>query len=163
MNFTPDEKDRILLTHLQDNARLTSAELGKQSDLSPSGVQKRLRKLEENGVVEKYATIVNRKRLGYDLLVFVQVTLAGHMPELVATFDTAMQEMPEILECHRVTGNADYLLKIVVRDHEHLDHFLMQRLLPLPSIDRVSSNLVLKAVKETTNIGLVEAENNNHW
>ncbi len=158
MNFTPDEKDRILLTHLQDNARMTSAELGKQSDLSPSGVQKRLRKLEEGGVVEKYATIINRKSVGYDLLVFVHVTLAGHMPQMVAEFDAAMQQIAEVLECHRVTGSADYLLKVIVRDHEHLDHFLMNRLLPMPAIDRVSSNLVLKAVKETTHINLVASD-----
>lgn len=159
MNLTLDSKDRILLNELQNNARMTSAELGKQIDLSTSGVQKRLRKLEESGVVEKYATIIDRKQLGYDLLVFVHVTLAGHMPQMVADFDSAMQEMAEVLECHRVTGGADYLLKVIVQNHERLDHFLMQRLLPMPSVARVSSNLVLKAVKETTNIGLVETEN----
>ena len=157
MNLTLDEKDCILLNFLQDNARMTSAELGKQVDLSPSGVQKRLRKLEENGVVEKYVTVINRAQLGYDLVVFVQVTLHGHTPELVAQFDAAMLAMPDVLECHRVTGGADYLLKVVVADHQHLDHFLMNKLLPLPSVERVMSNLVLKAVKETTSLNLMEA------
>jgi DNA-binding Lrp family transcriptional regulator len=156
MDFPLDEKDRILLNQLQENARLTSAELGQQVDLSPSGVQKRLRKLEESGLVKKYAAVLDRKKLGYDLAVFVQVTIQGHLPELVAQFDAAVQEMDEVLECHRVTGSADYLLKVVVRDHEQLDHFLMNQLLPMPSVERVNSSLVLKAVKETTRIGLTE-------
>lgn len=154
MQYELDEKDRALLAYLQDNARMTSAELGKLVDLSPSGVQKRLRKLEENGIVKKYAAIVDRRALGYDLVVFVQVTLQGHTRDQVAEFDAGIQEMDEVLECHRVTGTADYLLKLVVRDHQHLDHFLMNQLLPMPSVARVNSNLVLKAVKETTNLGM---------
>ena len=156
MKYTLDEKDRTLLTHMQQNARLTNAELGKLVDLSPSGVQKRLRKLEENGVVERYATMLNRNRLGYDLLVFVKVIIQGHTTELIARFDKAIREMPEVLESHRIIGDADYLLKVVVRDREELDHFLMNRLLMLNSVQRVSSYLVLKEVKETTNIGLSE-------
>ena len=155
MLLTLDEKDKILLTHLQDDARMTSAELGKLVDLSPSGVQKRLHKLEENGLIKKYTAIIDRKNLGFDLLVFVHVTLQGHTPESVAQFDQAIQEMSQVLECHRVTGTADYLLKVVVRDHEHLDRFLMTRLLPMPAVERVNSTLVLKEVKETTKLGLI--------
>jgi Lrp/AsnC family leucine-responsive transcriptional regulator len=154
MTYTLDEKDSTLLTHMQNNARLTSAELGKLVDLSPSGVQKRLRKLEENGVVERYATMLNRKRLGYDLLVFVKVIIQGHTAKLISEFDDAICEMPEVLESHRIIGDADYLLKVVVRDREQLDHFLMKQLLSLDSVARVSSYLVLKEVKETTSIGL---------
>ncbi len=155
MIYVTDEKDRLLLNHLQNNARMTSAELSNLVDLSPSGVQKRLRKLEENGIIDKYATVINRKQLGYDLTVFVQVTLQGHTQEAVSQFDTIMQQTAEVMECHRVTGTADYLLKVIVQDHEHLDQFLMNHLLPIPSVERVNSNLVLKAVKETTNIGLM--------
>jgi Lrp/AsnC family leucine-responsive transcriptional regulator len=156
MSYVLDEKDSILLNHMQKNARLTSAELGKLVGLSPSGVQKRLRKLEENGIVERYATMLNRKRLGYDLLVFVKIIIQGHTTELIAEFDNAIREMPEILESHRIIGDADYLLKVVVRDREQLDHFLMEQLLSLNSVARVSSYLVLKEVKETTSIGLNE-------
>ena len=154
MAYTLDKKDSTLLKHIQNNARLTNAELGKLVDLSPSGVQKRLRKLEENGVVDRYATMLNRKRLGYDLLVFVKVIIQGHTAELIAKFDAAICEMPEVLESHRIIGDADYLLKVIARDREQLDHFLMEQLLSLDSVARVSSYLVLKEVKETTNIGL---------
>jgi Lrp/AsnC family leucine-responsive transcriptional regulator len=156
MTYVLDKKDSTLLTHIQNNARLTSAELGKLVNLSPSGVQKRLRKLEENGIVERYATMLNRKSLGYDLLVFVKVIIQGHTVKLIAEFDDAIKEMPEVLESHRIIGDADYLLKVVVRDREQLDHFLMEQLLPLNSVARVSSYLVLKEVKETTSIGLNE-------
>jgi Lrp/AsnC family leucine-responsive transcriptional regulator len=154
MTYVLDKKDSTLLTHMQNNARLTSAELGKLVNLSPSGVQKRLRKLEENGIVERYATMLNRKSLGYDLLVFVKVIIQGHTVKLIAEFDDAIRKMPEVLESHRIIGDADYLLKVVVRDREQLDQFLMERLLSLGSVARVSSYLVLKEVKETTSIGL---------
>ena len=153
-NYALDKIDRLLLEQLQTNARLTNAELAKLVDLSPSGVQKRLRKLEENGVVERYAVVLNRQLLGYDLLVFVKVIIQGHTTKLIAEFDKAIGEMPEVLESHRIIGDADYLLKVVVRDREHLDFFLMERLLTLNFVARVSSYLVLKEVKETTTLGL---------
>jgi Lrp/AsnC family leucine-responsive transcriptional regulator len=154
MNHVLDEKDAILLDHLQKNARLTNAELGRLVGLSPSGVQKRLRKLEEKGIVERYAAMIDRKRLGYDLLVFAKVIIQGHTTEHIARFDDAIREMPEVLESHRIIGDADYLLKVVVRDREQLDDFLMNQLLALNSVERVSSYLVLKEVKETSSIGL---------
>ena len=158
MDYTLDEKDTILLIQLQANARLTNAELGKLVNLSPSGVQKRLRKLEESGIIERYATMLNRQRLGYDLLVFIKVIIKDHSIERIADFDEEVSAMPEVLESHRVIGDADYLLKVVVRDRKELDHFLMKRLVPLKSIERVSTYLVLKESKETTSIGLLDQD-----
>ena len=147
-----DNTDRKLLHQLQKNARMTNAELAEQVGRSPSGVQKRLRKLEENGVIQQYATILDRVRLGYDMLCFVQVSLQTHVTDAVTRFDNLVQDMSEILECHRMTGSADYLLKVVVRNREHLDHFLMSVLMPLQMVDRVRTNVVLKEIKETTHI-----------
>ena len=117
-------------------------------------MQKRLRKLEENGLIDRYVTVLNRKPLGYNLLAFVKVIIQDHSTELIAEFDRAVIEMPEVLESHRIIGDADYLLKVVVRDRGEFDHFLMERLLSLKSVARVSSYLVLKEIKETTVIGL---------
>ncbi len=158
MDYTLDKKDTTLLIHMQANARLTNAKLGKLVNLSPSGVQKRLRKLEENGIVERYAAILNRQCLGYDLLVFIKVIIQDHSVERIADFDVVINKMPEVLESHRVIGDADYLLKVVVRDRQELDHFLMKRLVPLDSVARVSTYLVLKEAKETTSIGLLDQE-----
>lgn len=131
---------------------MTNAELADQVGLSPSGVQKRLKKLEEGGLVKKYATVLDRAGLGYDMLCFVQVSLRVHVPDAVSEFDQAVLGMPEILECHRLTGNFDYLLKVVVHNREHLDHFLMKVLMPLPAVDRVYTSVVLREIKETTTI-----------
>ena len=154
MTYVLDKIDRLLLSHLQNNAHQTSAELGKLVELSPSGVQKRLRKLEDNGIIKKYGVTLNRKRLGYDLLVFVKVIMKDHSTERIAEFDQAIRGMPEILESHRIIGDADYLLKVIVRDRDQLDNFLMKRLLTVDCVARVSSYLVLKEVKETSAIGL---------
>jgi Lrp/AsnC family transcriptional regulator len=154
MTYIPDKIDALLLDLIQDNARLTNAELGKIVELSPSGVQKRLRKLEENGVIERYVTVLDRRLLGHVFLVFVKVIIQNHTNELITEFDKAVQEIPEILESHRIIGDADYLLKVVVRDRDEFDQFLMERLLALESVKRVSSYVVLKEVKETSAIGL---------
>lgn len=152
MNYILDQKDATLLDHIQQNARLTTAELGELVGLSPSGVQKRIRKLEENGFIQGYLTQLNRKAVGYGLLAFIKVIIQGHTKALIDEFDSATQQMPEVLESHRIIGDADYLLKVVVRDREHLDRFLMQDLLVLASVERVSSYLVLKEVKETIRV-----------
>jgi Lrp/AsnC family leucine-responsive transcriptional regulator len=154
MAYTLDNVDRQLLSQLQSNARLTNAELGKLVDLSPSGVQKRLRKLEQNGIIGKYTVILDRKKIGYDLLVYVKVIMKDHSIQGITEFDETIKEMPEVLESHRIIGDADYLLKVIIRDREQLDDFLMNRLLRVNSVERVSSYLVLKEVKETTMIGL---------
>ena len=154
MRIEIDEKDQVLLTHLQTNGRATSAELASQVDLSVSGVQKWLKKLEESGVIERYTAVLNRQAVGYDMLCFVEVTLRGHESDSVANFDAVVQQMPEILECHRLTGSADYLLKVTVRNREHLDHFLMKEVLSLRSVDRLQTSVVLREIKETTAVGV---------
>ena len=154
MSFIPDEKDKMILNHLQENAHITHSELSESVALSQSGVQKRLRKLEDNQLVQRYTTIIDRKAFGFDLMVFVQVTLGAHAIESVEAFDEAVGEMPQILECHRLLGTADYLLKVIAKNQEELDQFLMKVLLPMPQVDRVVSSLVLKSVKETTLIEL---------
>lgn len=147
-----DDVDKKLLHHIQNNARMTNAEFAEQVGLSPSGVQKRLRKLEETGIIQSYVALLDRSKLGYDMLCFVQVTLRVQAPDAVAELDKAVKALSEVLECHRMTGGADYLLKVVVRNRDHLDHFLMNVLMPLPMIDRVRTNIVLKEVKETTTV-----------
>lgn len=147
-----DNKDKIILNALQENSRLTISELGALVNLSVSGVQKRLKKLEDQDYIETYAAILNRTKLGLSLMCFVEVSLGIHLREDVAKFDEAIQKLPEVLECHRLTGTADYLLKIVAYDREHLDAFLMDVLMPMSAIDRLRTSIVLKEIKETTAI-----------
>lgn len=154
MNNNLDEIDRDVLRHLQNDARMTNAELARRVDLSPPGLQKRLRKLEEAGVIERYVSLVNRESVGFDMLCFVQVTLVRHEPEAIDHFKDAVQTMPEVLECHYLTGEYDYLLKIVVRNRKHLEQFILNTLTAVPGMDRVRTSLVLSEIKETTALPL---------
>jgi DNA-binding Lrp family transcriptional regulator len=146
--------DRAVLRYLQDDARITNAELARRVDISPPGLQKRLRKLEELGVIERYVTLVNREAVGFDMLCFVQVTLQRHDPAAISDFKDAVQEMLEVLECHHITGEYDYLLKVVVRNRRHLEQFLVETLTPMPGMDKIRTSLVLNEIKTTTAVPL---------
>lgn len=150
MEIQLDEVDRVLLTHLQTDARITNTELARLVDLSPTGLQKRLRKLEETGVIAHYVTLINREAVGYDMLCFVQVTLKHHELDGVKMFREAVQAMPEVQECYFLTGEYDYLLKVIVRSRRDLERFLMETLTPMPGMDKIRTSLVLSEIKMST-------------
>lgn len=149
-----DDKDRQLLRLLQENSRISSAELARQVNLSGPGLQKRLKKLEENGFIDGYVTLVNREALGFDLLCFTQVTLAHHQPECVGQFCDRVQQLPEVLECHHLTGEFDYLLKLVVTNHQHLEKLLTEKITQIPGVDKVRTSIVLNEIKASTSLPL---------
>jgi len=149
-----DSIDRQLLQHLQQDARISNAELARRVKLSPPGLQKRLRKLEELDVISQYVTLLNYEALGYEMLCFVQVTLQRHEPDLVIGFKAAVQEMSEVLECHFLTGEYDYLLKVVVRNRKQLEQFLLEKLTPVPGMDKLRTSVVLSEIKSTTAVSI---------
>lgn len=149
-----DERDRQLLGHLQGDARVTSVELARRMRLSTAGLQKRLRKLESRGVIQRYATLVSRQAVGLELLCFVQVSLAHHRPGSVERFPDRIRGMREVLECHYLTGEVDYLLKVVVATHQDLERFLFERLMKVPGVDRIRTSIVLKEIKTSTALPL---------
>lgn len=149
-----DELDLRLLASLQDDARRSSAELARELKLSGPGLQKRLRKLEDRGVILRYATVVDREAVGLDLLCFVHVMLAHHRPDSIKRFPGRIKSMAEVLECHFLTGEFDYLLKVVVASHEELEKFLFERLMKVSGVDRTRTSIVVKEVKATTSLPL---------
>lgn len=149
-----DHKDRLLLHLLQQNSRVSSAELARQLDLSVPGLQKRLKRLEEAGFIEGYVTLVNREALGLDLLCFTQVTLSHQHPECVGQFCERVKGLPEVLECHHLTGEFDYLLKVVVPSPQHLEQLLTEKIRRLPGVDKVRTSIVLSEVKASTTLPL---------
>jgi Lrp/AsnC family transcriptional regulator, leucine-responsive regulatory protein len=153
-----DDIDRQILYLLQENSRISSVELARQVNLSAPGLQKRLRKLEENGVIGRYVTLVNREALGLDLLCFAQVTLAHHQPECVGQFCDRVKGLPEVLECHHLSGEFDYLLKVVVANHLHLEKFLSDKITRIPGVDRIRTSIVLNEIKASTSLPLDSAE-----
>jgi Lrp/AsnC family leucine-responsive transcriptional regulator len=149
-----DATDRAILDELQRNARITHTDLAQRVELSAPGVQKRLRRLEEGRVVRRYTAIVDPEAVGYDMLCFVQVTLQRHEPAAVEQFREVVHAMPEVLECYHLTGEYDYLLKVVVRNRKHLETFLLDTLTPAPGMDKIRTSLVLSEIKSTTAIPL---------
>lgn len=149
-----DDKDRLLLHLLQQNSRMSSAELARQLKLSAPGLQKRLKRLEENGFIAGYVTLVNREALGLDLLCFTQVTLTHQQPECVGQFCDRVKTLPEVLECHHLTGEFDYLLKVVVPNSQYLEQFLTQKIRKLPGVDKIRTSIVLSEVKASLSLPL---------
>lgn len=149
-----DDIDRQILYLLQDNSRIASAELARRVNLSAPGLQKRLKKLEESGIIEGYVTLVNREAIGLDLLCFAQITLAHHQPECVGQFCDRVKELPEVLECHHLTGEFDYLLKVVVSNRQHLERFLFDKITRIPGVDKIRTSIVLNEIKASTSLPL---------
>jgi Lrp/AsnC family leucine-responsive transcriptional regulator len=153
-----DDLDRRILTLLQEDASVSSAELARRVELSAGGLQKRVRKLQDAGVILGQVALLDREAVGLDLLCFVHVTLAHHQPDAVRGFREAIQEMPEVLECHHLTGEFDYLLKVVVANHRQLEHFLVDELTPAPGVDKIRTSIVLSDVKSSTVLPLQGAD-----
>lgn len=154
MGMQLDDVDRKLLNYLQENARISNAELARRIELSPPGLQKRVRKLEESGIIDQYATILNPEKVGYDMICFVQITLVRHQTEFLKNFRDVLQEIPEVLEAYHITGEYDYLLKVVIRNRKHLEEFILETLSPLPGMDKVRTSMVLNKIKSTTAVPL---------
>ena len=149
-----DGLDRRLLALLQQDARVSTAELARRLDLSGPGLQKRLRKLEQQGVIRGYTVLVQREAVGLDLLCFIHVMLAHHRPESVKRFPERIKKMPEVLECHFLTGEFDYLMKVVVSNHDQLETFLFEKLMKVGGVDRTRTSIVVKEVKASTSLPL---------
>ncbi|MBT3188607.1 MAG: Lrp/AsnC family transcriptional regulator [Anaerolineae bacterium] len=149
-----DTLDKNILTELQRDARISNTELARRINLSPPATLTRVKRLEKDGFIQNYAAIINRQKAGYDLLCFISVSLQLHDTDQVTGFIKIIQEMSEVLECHHVTGEYDYLLKVVTRNTEDLEHFLMHRLTPVSGVARIHTNLVLREAKSTSEIPL---------
>ncbi len=149
-----DDVDRDILRILQTDGRISNADLARQVNLSPPATHARLKRLEEGGVIRAIAAVLDRDRLGFDLLCFVQVSLQLHRLESVEAFRAAIRDMPEVQECYHLTGEYDYLLKVVVRNRKDLERFLVDRLTPLPGVARIHTSVVFNEVKSTTALPL---------
>ena len=145
-----EELDISILQILQSDARISNAELARRINLSPPATLVRVRRLEESGYIDGYAAFVNHRQAGYDMLCFVSVSLQLHDIEQVTGFRDVVRKIPEVLECHHVTGDYDYLLKIVARNTQDLENFLLRKLTPIPGVARIHTSLVLNEVKSTT-------------
>ena len=146
------EQDRRLLRALQDNARISNQELAEKAGMSASACWRRMRALEESGVIRRYAAILHAARAGRGFHAIVHVTLTRHDHSHVDTFIAEVRRRPEVLDCFAVTGEADYHLRVVCEDLDAYNRFLEGFLFRLPGIANVRTNLVLKDIKQETAI-----------
>ena len=149
-----DAFDRRLLQSLQNNSRLTSLELAERVRLSASQCQRRMKKLEDAGVIERYTAVLNRAKTGFEVMAVITVRLEKHGRFPSQEFKEAIDRYPQILECWATTGDCDYILKVVTRDLNAFTVFLMDELLGLPIVASVKSSILLRQLKATTALPL---------
>lgn len=142
-----DAMDRRILGILQKEGRLPNARLAERVGLSPPSVLERVRKLEERGVIRGYAALVEEEMLGMTATIFVSVTLSFHNAEAINAFQRIVLEMPEVIEAHHVTGEDDYLLKVVLPDIGSYESFLLDKLTRIEGVNKVKSSFVLSKLK----------------
>jgi Lrp/AsnC family transcriptional regulator, leucine-responsive regulatory protein len=154
LRYSPEDKlddlDRAILRLLQTDGRTSNVELARRINLSPPATLARVKSLEERGYIRQYTALLEPEMLGFELLCFVHIGLQLHQPEQVNSVREAIRDIPQVLECHHVTGEYDYLLKVVARGRKDLEKFILEQLTPIKGIARIHTSLVLTEVKSTT-------------
>jgi Lrp/AsnC family leucine-responsive transcriptional regulator len=150
-----DRYDRRILEELQQDGRLTNLELAERIGLSPSPCLRRVRALEESGVIAGYRALLDANKLGLSLIALLSISMDRHTPERFAHFDAIVAALPEVLECLLITGReADYQLKVVVRDMDAYQDLLLNRITRIEGVTGVQSSFVLRRVVERTALPL---------
>jgi DNA-binding Lrp family transcriptional regulator len=143
-----DQFDRKILAHLQEDARLTNNDIAERVNLSPSQCSRRRQRLEEDGYIRGYRAVLDRDKLGYSLVNIISVTLATHNRDNARRFAELLSRLPEVQEAHALTGEMDYVLKVVTPDLRSLSEFVNGVLLPHESVQHVKTAIVLETLKE---------------
>jgi Lrp/AsnC family leucine-responsive transcriptional regulator len=149
-----DAKDLCILRELQRNANLTNTELAARVRLSPSPCLARVRALEKMGVITSYVALLDAPKVGLNVSVFIQVSLEKQVESALDNFETAMNRYSEVMECYLMTGDSDYLIRVVVEDVQALQHFIVQSLSKVRGVANIRSSFALKQVKYSTGLPL---------
>ena len=154
MAYTIDKTDIRILSILQKDSNCTTKSIASALGMTTSPIFERIKKLEKEGYIKKYIAVLDNKKIGLKLTVFVGITLQGHTRSYLKKFVAEINNFPEIVECHRVSGNFDYLLKLIVEDIEAYEIFIISKLTLLPYLGNVQSLITLSTGKETNEIDL---------
>ena len=146
-----DRYDRQILEHLQKDGRISNQDLADRIGLSPSPCLRRVRALEEAGLIKGYRALLDAKALGYSLMALIYISMDMHTPERFDNFERQIRENPEVLECLMITGqDADYQIKVVVKDMDAFQELLLNRITRIQGVTGVQSSFVLRKVVDTT-------------
>lgn len=146
-----DRFDKLILDELQRQGRISNQELSEKISLSPSPCLRRVKQLEDSGIIEKYVAVLDPRKLGLKLTAFIHIVMDKHTPERFDHFESIIANYPEVLECHLITGqSADYQLKVVVEDMDAFQNFLLSKLTRIEGVSGVQSSFVLKSPISST-------------
>lgn len=146
--------DLKILKLLQQNASLSTAEIAEKVGLSQSPCWRRISRLEQAGIIKNRVAVLDHSKLGMEVVVFVNVNLTAHGRQNLEDFEKEVKKFPEVLECYTVTGEMDYLLKIVTKDIQHYEAFLRNHLMTMPMIREMHSTIAVTEIKDTTQLPL---------
>ncbi len=150
-----DRMDRRILQEMQRNGRISNLELAEKIGLSPSPCSRRVKQLEESGIIEKHVTVLDRSKLDLTLTAYIQVSMDRHTPDRFELFENALADSPEVLECCLITGQAaDYLIKVIVTGMDHYQEFLLNKLTRIKGVSGVQSSFVMRRVIDKTELPL---------
>jgi Lrp/AsnC family transcriptional regulator, leucine-responsive regulatory protein len=147
-----DTIDKNLLKYLQEDAKQTNKELSSKLDLSVTAVYERIKKLEREGVIRKYVALIEPKKVDHGFVVFCQIKLEKHANDAIGYFETEVMQLDEVLECFHISGEYDYLLKVVVKDMPHFRTFMVTKLTSLQYVGSTQSSFTISEVKNSTEI-----------
>ncbi len=153
-----DNIDYDILNRLQNDAKITNVALAEAVNLSPAPCLRRVRDLEENGVIHSYTTLLDPEKLGWNVSVFIEVRLEKQVVSYLQEFEEYIKSYPEVMECYLMTGNSDYLLRVVAKDLKLLQIFITDRLAGIPNVANLRSSIALKQVKYNTALPIGPSE-----
>lgn len=154
MNYKLDQIDRKILEILQNNAKITNAQLSKEVGLSPAPTLERVKKLEQTGIIESYHAKLDPAKIGLGVSTFVHVGLKGHNKENIEIFLTAIRNIDEIIECHHVTGTGDFVLRVIAKDITSYQRLMLEKVSEIPVVDNLQSMVILSTFKEKKSMPL---------
>ena len=143
-----DEKDRQIVRELQLDGRITNHELAERVNLSPSPCLRRLRNLEKSGVIKGYTAVIDQKSYGLPITAFIRIRLGHHSQDAAQVFEEKIEDIGEILDCHLMTGDCDYLLRVVVESLEAYEIFIREKIHRIPSVASIDSSFAYGIVKQ---------------
>lgn len=150
LNINLDATDMRIMNALQEHGRLTNVDLAARVGLSPSPCLARVKALEKSGVIDRYVALVRPDALGLGLSVFIQVTLERQTEKALEIFEARMLAFDEVMECYLMTGDSDYMVRLVVKDMDSLQQFIVKELTTIPGVANIRSSFALKQIKYKT-------------
>lgn len=147
-----DQTDKQILNLLQENARITNVELASKVGISPPAMLERVKRLEKNGLINKYVAVINPDKIGKNIIAIISVWLSAHQLSSIDSFTKQINKFEEVLECYHIAGEEDFILKVMVNSIKDVESFLLKKLTKIPGVSKVNTKFVLSTVKYETKI-----------